>query len=740
MSMFGSRKKTFVATSVSRAIEDDMLPNSIRMGFATSLHENNNDAIGTIIGQLGSSIGLKMGRMYNYGRDHYTWGLPSSTQLSSVAGKAVVENAVEAAVGGDVQIEYTQFGKANLLHMGWLVLVRDYGYDSTTNTLQFNNKSVFLSDMQVVVNDASLDEMEAGSFDVWGTPPNAGPTPQRKYQIGLPVEPSKFIVNSSAMSDHVKVTVCYETTGTKVVENVTIPSTTIVTDSFVIPLTEFNLDLDYHQVKYTKNGKDGYWIYRVGSNVNQAIEDIFETQSTDTGTYFPWAYFRYDKQAQMVNNGSAAFNTTNKLLAKLGMDFEEVGHAIHENPDIGDVEQSFLMAAVPANSQNELEQRYLFDFFKIAHQNAIAQQAATSSNTAFKLINVFTGNRASSTLVIQDKRFKMSLSWNNIVKKRVAGNIGAIGSHTAGFDMQDEVMEGLRVNGQPVIKVVGSKTHKYRKQITENIYEEIEVSGLELKYHIWGDYAATGDENDSILLIPLDIAITSQYSLPDKEELYARSLHYVFNSRVIIKLKWYQTGIFRIVLVIIAIIITIITLGAGWQSIGLALGVGAIVNLLITVVITAIINALIKGAMKLLTKWLGDKAPFIILIMAIFVAIYTGDTTALSNLPWGQILVNLVSNMVQTKIKNDFDALEQDRKDFEELAETKLELLENAMNLLDSNVHLAPLIIFGERPDDFFQRTIHSGNIGVAGIEVIESYVDLSLRLPELYETIGVIS
>jgi hypothetical protein len=104
------------------------------------------------------------------------------------------------------------------------------------------------------------------------------------------------------------------------------------------------------------------------------------------------------------------------------------------------------------------------------------------------------------------------------------------------------------------------KTYRYQRQASPGVYDEILVDGLKMTYFIYGDYTTTGDEfNDDFLLIPLDRSITRRYSIPVRELLYARSLHFVFNSRVVTEIKWYQRGIFKALLLIVAIVITIFT-------------------------------------------------------------------------------------------------------------------------------------------------------------------------------------
>lgn len=43
---------------------------------------------------------------------------------------------------------------------------------------------------------------------------------------------------------------------------------------------------------------------------------------------------------------------------------------------------------------------------------------------------------------------------------------------------------------------------------------------------------------------------------------------------------------------------------------------------------------------------------------------------------------------------------------------------------------------FGESPTNYFNRTVHAGNIGIHGLDTIENYCSMALRLPELEQTI----
>ena len=84
-------------------------------------------------------------------------------------------------------------------------------------------------------------------------------------------------------------------------------------------------------------------------------------------------------------------------------------------------------------------------------------------------------------------------------------------------------------------------------------------------------------------------------------------------------------------------------------------------------------------------------------------------------------------------------------EDFTQLVDAKSEELQKIQELLDPKIALdpfsfigkTPLLIAGESPEGTFTRTIHSGNVGARQYDFIQNYVDISLRLPTVNDTLG---
>ena len=756
MGLFRSKYRTFVGTSVSRVIEDADLTTAVKTGIIGSLF-NDGQLVERVIENMVTSVGIRAERMYSYGKDTYSFGLPNSTLVSSADAQAVVAAAVIAEIGAGTVINYSHVGPINTMHAAWKILVETHGYDSSTNQLAGLSASlgtpVYLKDMVPVVVEATLAEIENGSLAIWGTPANAGYTPARPSSTTFQTTPSGFVVEAAAEADYALVTYVWEVPTPVVVNGVTIIRQVLHEDTFGIVLSGFT-ESDYFQVKYTYAGKAGYWTYRRGENTKPTIDAVYDVGHDNLGSFFPIGYFRYNKVSMGDSPTSPEYLTSKKLFKYLGMDYDAMIAAVHENPGIADVEQAMMMMAVPASTTNALEQRYLFDFFsKLALEAGGAGIDPVSSFSSLKTYATVDQAKPQVSLVIQDARFKMAISCLGLSKKKKAGSIGPKGSYASSLVTENLVFTGEIITAEGtgdntnytsgmVSQSVPVSRHSYQYQLTESVYEEVQVYGMKMTYHIFGEYTAVGDEGDDILLIPLDSSITTHYSILDRETLFKRSLHYVFNSRVVTKVKWYQTGLFKAFMLIVTMIITIYAYGATWEAMITAAKTMTTQAIVLAIAIGVLKYVAAVIAIKLFVKVAGVKVAFIVVIVAALALAgmyYMLDGSAVAGAPWAQDLLTLSSNLVSgvnNAVSDAMRGLQSDALAFQTYAETQIDLLEGANKLLESKVSMSPFIIFGESPDDFYNRTVHSGNIGVVGIDAISSYVDVALTLPKLSQTL----
>jgi hypothetical protein len=535
MGIFSSKYVTQVGTSISRVIEDATIPQSVKTGSIKSIFNDGNFP-DYVMEELVNSIGVRAERMYVYAEDNYVHGLPSGEVYASTQGRQQVEAVIEAFENQQVLIEYSRFGPPNTLHIGWMTLVQQYGYNQATNELAVLSAQkgfpVYLKDMQVVVPASQADTFEVGSLEQWGTAASAGYTPERLASGGALSNlagPSPILKSSTATELQLKVSYVWE-----VIQTVGAFSTkTLNEESITVLPTGFNDEADYFHAKYTFNNQTKYWMYRYGAGTYPTLDSVFINGPEVSGSYFPFAYFRYNKQSVISNKTTPAYLTSKKMVKYLGIDYDTMAEAIDENPDIADVEQAMLVMAVPAISTNPIEARYLFEYFDTLHSAMDGGTWSGLTNIASRLSGDAT---AKNTIVIQDAQFKMALTNDGIHKKITAGSIGQVGTHNNSF-VQDSVDTEFvdSETGNTAISTSQIKLHVYRRQIATGLYEEITVRNLKMTYFVFENYTTVGDENDDILLIPIDRTISQNYSIGDREVLYARSLHFVFNSRVVTK-------------------------------------------------------------------------------------------------------------------------------------------------------------------------------------------------------------
>lgn len=752
MGLFSSKKKVTVDTSVSRVIEDNLLPDSPKQGVISALFSNDGQMVEHILESSINSIGVKAERMYQFGKRDYLYGVPQSTLFYSASGQAVAQSVLSELVGQDITIEYYQYGVLNNLHYGWLTLVNNYGYDQARNELKnlstLKGATVYLTDLQVVVAEATVAELENGSLAQWGTPATSGYTPLRPAQPSnlaawLLRKPTPFAVDSAAPGDYFRLSYVWQTgTGTQKVTH---------TEALQFPMSTEDPNLDYFQVKYSYliPGQTlrtiKYWTYHAGTGTYPALDAVFTSEYDDLGSFFPIGYFRYNKTATSTDPASTEYRHSKKLMKYLGMDYADVRDAINANPDIDDVESALVMMAVPASTTNPMERRYLFDFFKSIYLKT-GELDLPDSQLRGDVAAMLTGvNSPQLSLVIQDARFKMAVQMSGLYRHYRVGVVGAKGSYDSGYAPRTITHSGVRyvdefdLVGDPYTHEFTIPCYYYRHQVSETMYEELEVYTLSALYYVSGKYADAAFEEEATLLIPLDHSISEQYSASDREELYARSLHYLFNTKIVTKVKWYQQAWFKLVLIVVAVVISILSFNPGPLMAAVAAG-GMVLAQFIA--ITILEGLLFSVAFKLFVKVVGEKFAMLVAVLAACYSLGSGMMSegGLKGVPWGEELLQLssgISKAVNDSIQNDLAGLQKDALEFQSFIQEQSEILEKANDLLDNQNLLSPFVLFGESPTDYYERTVHSGNIGVLGLDAVTSYCDIALTLPKLSQTVG---
>lgn len=771
---FKSKRVTSVGTSVVRLIKDENLTDSTKAILAASMFSKT-DFVDEILEASLNSLGTRAERMYRYAQNNSPYGLPTGEVYANTQGKAQLQAVLDTLEGQPVFIEYHRFGCPNGIHMGWMTLIEYHGYDPVTNKLMGlsteKGTPVYLKDMVLEVPALTANDYDREEVAVWGKTPNGGYTPERTVvtsgayaEAYYPASPVVF--TNGLLNPQLKVSYTWQEN----VEVVPDPDwryssrksyeLQCVSSAFSMPYRDVDLDAGYFHVKYVVGGITKYWMYRYGAGTHPTLDAVFVGAPDTLGDFYPNIYFRLNKVNLSTDKTTAAYRTNNKLTKILGFDYDDITAAIHENADIAYVEQGFLTMGVPADTTNPLEQEYLFNFFDALHDVTDAEVLSSSDNfrdvgieqTAPFPWSVRPTLRApaAETITIKDAAFQMDLSNSGISKSRVSGSIGAIGAVSSGraeFVYQTPVHTTY---GEGATTMVSASVpyRFYRKQISKNFYEEIQVVNAQMKYWILGGHhTVLGDQSEEILLIPIDRGILKEFNSRDAELLISRSLHLVFNSLAVTKVRWYQQEWFGIVLLIIAIVLTVLSCGEGSPSIEAALAIIAGMSayeILIWIALKVLIYVAVREVFKLFVKAVGVEVAYI----AAIIAMASGIKVGLEGNPGmfagfevsAATMMQTVSGIVQginTELRSLNADLMGEMTRFNILKQEQVTLLDKAKDLLDSDSILSPFVVLGESPQDYFKRTIHSGNIGTILIDDVHNYVSRNLQLPDFSTSVG---
>lgn len=766
MGLFSSSERTTVGTSVARAIPDsdivDRTPQSVIRALLAEESIVDHLLEGTING-----MNFKVRDMLRYANDGYYYGTPNSKVLRSNDNEDAVKAAVEAETGRSISLVYLDLGPINASHVAWQQLIETHGYDRASNEIGSLSDSlgttVWLKDFTVVYPQSTWDTADQGTLAAFGDPATHGYTPERPGQknssVGQYRQHTEVTIVAPVEGEpepirHIDVTYVYQ------------GADELLEGSLTIPLTGYDLEADYFQALYSYwtggTQKYAYWTYRNGAGVHPGLDALTDVDAKEAGVFFPFVVFRRNKTnlSHSSRSDTAEHQSATELMDRLGMSYSEIGSSIHDNPDIEDVEQAVLQFAIPATSQHPLDKQYLFAFFDnlYALKPSAEEQVMTWGNGYGRRTDISAGN----ALTLNDGGFRSTLSYGQITKRKRVRKIGTIGevqntTHTDSYQETYQSYEHVdRGEMGYVTRTRTAYTHYriYRKQVTAQICEEIEVRNPQMRFSIWKDYDHVADYNDQALLIPLEQSLIDAIPYTDRDEFFQRAMHYVFNSRVTVKVKWYESTFFVNLLKIAAIAITIYSFGTQAHLIAAAAAVGtaALAWAIATVIVKMVV---IRYGTELFVKEVGMEAAFAAAVIAAAVGAYSSfNATGGLEFMTAEGLVNVSSNIaadlgsgissaVQSYTQDLIGGLQDDWADFQGDAESQMSLLETAQGLLETNGLIDPLmftsqrpaVVFGETPDDFYQRTIHTGNIGTMVLDIPGAFVEQSLRLPDTHSS-----
>ena len=783
MGLFSSKKKTYTSTSVSRMVADeDFVPSNkmaaldYTMSQASSSVRLSTESLSDyLIRATTNNIVARARKSRKYAsKESYAYGLPESTmvQEEGVDVKEAITEVLNTMYPEGVIVKDAYFGPMNNFYFLRPILQDKYGYNYDTNELVEESRRIgfpcYMESAQIVYSkytDPIL--IDPDTLMQYGESAEAGYTPFRAYDPTRPQVPWQRNGNKDMDVAIVKV-VYKDAAGLKKLytleinylayEQASKPPATGLDDSDtenIDPAAEApeqapTLDgADYYQAnyEYMQNGvshKETF-IYVYGSGLNNKLDNLY-TFGDKFGEHIPRIYARLwgKKLNTDESKDTPEYKAMVGICRQQGMNWVNWVDEVHNSVgSLDKVMQIYMTYSLPANTTDPLIQDYLFSYFETIY-GKLPNSAAKTNYGDLNREYLAGGSKNGQAYEVRDKHYRQRIRFDAIAYEDVQGNFGDVGATQSGRD--NKLVRVGRVGSTAIFRPYANVTwHYYRKQLTSTTYREYRVYGLSVEELVRGGNTSRAAGDDEDLLLPIDLSIDHGFSMRQLEELYTKSMYIVINTLEVVKTKWYQTGLFKVIMIIIAIVVSYFFPPAGVAIWTWMAAVYAVVQ-------AVIIGLLIQVAVKLLVK-LGVDVGTAAAIIAV-VAMFYGGFTALTKTTGfgGMTTIQLLQLSSQAFSASSQGFALQTQKAIKEFNSVMADLskedaeLQRKARELGMGQH-GPLLMFeppisigvrmGESPDDYFERSIHVTNLASTVYSLPEMNVDMGLQLPSTYSILN---
>ena len=716
--------------------------------------------------------------------------------------RAALQQYVVSKLGSGWTLQDYQIDIPNHLLFYYKVIKDSYEFSSATNQGTHHSIVMYLQDIQVNYGTSFTEAVDASLLDPMGNPATGGQTYTRTRDMNRPHTPyavvpdgdlvsglnfavSTWIYRENLETDttrtYTRATVgaAWELINTSTVttgELPTLPNTSMiqlsstsntvivsetatqkVTLTSVSQVNEYTYTLRYNFPRFLTFEEDHEWLdegdednyepdaetiqpgmadveYISMSAVNTAgetkvllyavdsgeayIDDALEIYtSLEIGEYYPRIYLRYDGVKMNKDKKTKEFKSSRRVIKYLGLDYSDFIDDIHESVgSVGDVKHIYLQNCVTLEDMkvSPLLREYAFRLLE-AYFKTYAEGGANSTGQ----IN----------LAFTDKKTHSTFSVTNVTKQTGQS------TEPKGFYLLEH--ERLVPRGHAGFETVLDTELRFVKDGEYTSYTMIDW-----KVHLRAEgnnYTGLGTkEPDRYLILDRAVLRNSKFTLPEKNEIVAKSINIIFITVKVVKKKWYQTGIFKAIIVIVAAVISaVVSVGTGGAG---TPGAAAFMQaVLVAVAVSVTVGVVIQIAVRLLVKLGLD--PRIAAILVIIAAIVTGNVS-LSNSA-GTVTAQSVIRAVNTAYDVYSVGQQMELKQAAKHYEGQMENLSKMQDKLDDlqaefykNQNLLEIAAYnytrnlavGEGYDDFIERTTLVSAVDTT-LDYISYYVDIQLNL-----------
>lgn len=555
-------------------------------------------------------------------------------------------------------------------------------------------------------------------------------------------------------------------------------------------------------------------IFIYQQNTGNAVLDAMWAIPDSGGDFLPVIPIRLNNQFVSDLYPTTIYPSAKRAVRRsLGSKYDILEERVADNPDLADIDYAYAVFGVSLNVQENASRKYIYKFFEMIMEDPTRGGFAVYENWKDQFVLAreswvaWTEWRASVVAVGVDYagaepatlpypamprgsieinsshnlviNYNMRVSWNSIVEESGSGLLDAGHGKGAIWFEQGAVEEFEPIywikdydTGEYVPAItdtLSSQAVTLNWQVTATSWKRLTIVGLKHRNLIYGGksveilaFEALDDEDESGFIIPLHEDVYKSLSVKDQTQMATACCFLVFNCYKVVKQKWYQTGWFKVLLVVAVIAVTYFLGGFGANSVGLlganaAVGVmlgatagtlaatvlGVVANALAAMILTSIIQ---KGA----TVLFGDKLGAIIGTIASLAALQVGSAwmngTSLTasfgalmradgilklTLAAGNGAAGYLRGAAAEMMAKTADVTEEFEKRSKEISQAFSELtggadLFNPLELVDAGSRQNGAL--GEPLDTFLQRTLMVGSdVSDMTFSMLSNFTDITL-------------
>ena len=498
---------------------------------------------------------------------------------------------------------------------------------------------------------------------------------------------------------------------------------------------------DWIQASYTYNNgvKDcvGFLTYAHDAGTISELDDLFNGVAA-FGQFYPRVYFKLNSVdlVNVVDKTTPEYKTSKQIANKIGMNWATTSKMLQDGVEnasgdfnLGDVSDMFITLAAPMNTSDPVINEYLYQYWLKAYTN-VGSIITTGD---------YAGAKSGTMLRVKDNVYTHYVSYEAVSTHVLSGTSQPVGSYTSQYLSQDDlaVLDGVTPTHYNYAVVQSYKPyHAYRYQHSSTEYTEIRVyAATSGQAFAGGGTHSVGAEED--LIVPLDRSAVLYMTSKEKELLYSKCLYLLVNISIVIKINWYQRGIFKVLLIIVAVAIVVFSGGTGTP-------VSA--SIIMAVIKVIALSILMEGLLNLAVKLGLD--PNLVAVIATIALIVSGYAYVNGSEVFGLTAVQLlqistVAFQLNAKINmKNLEELYGQMGIFEAESKEKMEQIKQAkellgtppvdlsLDLLLSDNRSKVFITLGESPNEYMSKS--SMNIVEAAQSYVSDYVSIMMQPPSL--------